>query len=202
MFRTRSGGLFTPPANVRGDIARSMFYMAVRYDGAESQTTDLELADSLFSGAPLYGLRSVLLQWHIEDPVDSTELARNAMVSRHLVDSLGAMTSPLLSSPLLVSEIRFVSLRQVCNEQKNRNPFVDRPELVTCIFGTIVEQNSCGLSPPPPPPPSSPPPPPPPQPPLPPPPAPIVPPVPPIGSSMQLVLREPTRARAAIATLG
>ena len=64
MFRTRSGGLFTPPANVRGDIARSMFYMAVRYDGAESQTTDLELADSLFSGAPLYGLKRPVAMAH------------------------------------------------------------------------------------------------------------------------------------------
>ena len=80
MFRTRSGGLFTPPANLRGDIARGLFYMAVRYDGTEPQTTDLELGDSLFSGGSLYGLKSVVLQWHLDDPVDSAEIARNQKV--------------------------------------------------------------------------------------------------------------------------
>lgn len=56
--------------------------MAVRYDGQDPQTTDLELGESLFSGAPIYGLKSVLLQWHLEDPVDSAEIARNQRVAR------------------------------------------------------------------------------------------------------------------------
>ena len=54
--------------------------MAVRYDGTEPQTTDLELGDSLFSGGSLYGLKSVVLQWHLDDPVDSAEIARNQKV--------------------------------------------------------------------------------------------------------------------------
>ena len=37
---------FQPPASRRGDLARSMFYMAVRYDGSETNTEDLQLADT------------------------------------------------------------------------------------------------------------------------------------------------------------
>ena len=41
---SRSGdemsGTFMPPAVVRGDIARSLFYLAVRYDGTDANTVD------------------------------------------------------------------------------------------------------------------------------------------------------------------
>jgi len=36
-------GIFMPPANVRGDLARSLFYMAVRYDGSEANTENLQV---------------------------------------------------------------------------------------------------------------------------------------------------------------
>jgi endonuclease I/PKD repeat protein len=101
----------------RGDVARALFYMDVRYEGGTHGVTghaepDLVLTDNLaqitasntgVNEAVAYmGLLSVLLQWHAEDPVDAREQARNDAVYSH---------------------------------QGNRNPFIDHPEWVECVFG-------------------------------------------------------------------
>ena len=85
----------------RGDIARAMFYMDVRYEGDVAGEPDLVLTDnrSLISsadgGVAYMGLKSVLLQWHRQDPVDEKERDRNDAVFAY---------------------------------QGNRNPFIDHPE--------------------------------------------------------------------------
>lgn len=67
---------FEPRDEVKGDVARMMFYMAVRYAGDDG-FQDLELADSVSGSVPTLGRLSVLLQWHAQDPVDSFERRRN-----------------------------------------------------------------------------------------------------------------------------
>ncbi|KAJ1490525.1 endonuclease I-domain-containing protein, partial [Baffinella frigidus] len=115
--------LLEPPAEVRGDVARALFYMAVRYDGDDG-VVDLELKDFLAEEDPrccrdddnyrgcssevcYMGQLSALLRWHLEDPVSDEERARNAAV-----------------------QARF---------QGNRNPFVDLPQLAWLLF---VEEGS------------------------------------------------------------
>jgi|GEM_PF-309959 len=67
---------FEPPNNVKGDVARILFYMATRYESGDK--VDLELNDKVNNGtAPLHGKLSVLLQWHLQDPVDDYEKRRN-----------------------------------------------------------------------------------------------------------------------------
>ncbi len=103
----------------RGDVARALLYFDVRYEGGRhvdgAREPDLVLTDDRnlitvsrknTSGTAYMGLLSVLLQWHVDDPVDDRERARNDAV-------FGA--------------------------QGNRNPFVDHPEWVSCVFGS-----SCG----------------------------------------------------------
>ena len=96
----------------RGDVARTMFYMDIRYEGGTHGVTaqaepDLILTDNRAlmtstSGSPAYmGLLSVLLEWHALDPVDQKEMDRNEVVFGF---------------------------------QGNRNPFVDHPEWVACLF--------------------------------------------------------------------
>ena len=100
----------------RGDVARALFYMDVRYEGGSHGITgvtepDLILTDNLAlieasnTGSNLtvayMGLLSVLLQWHQQDPPDDNEMHRNDAV--------------------------FAS-------QGNRNPFIDHPEWIDCIF--------------------------------------------------------------------
>ena len=78
----------------RGDVARALFYMDVRYEGGTHETgasePDLILTDdqALIAGSntgdnePIayMGILSVLLLWHEQDPVDDVERNRNDAV--------------------------------------------------------------------------------------------------------------------------
>ena len=96
----------------KGDIARAMFYLDVRYEGDQADPDssppqnepDLQLVEDpneLGLGTPKMGRLSTLLQWHSDDPVDQTEIERNNVIFGF---------------------------------QQNRNPFVDHPEWVACVF--------------------------------------------------------------------
>ena len=76
------GDSFEPRDAVKGDIARMIFYMAVRY---ETAPFDLELVDEVGSSdypknLPFYGKLSTLLKWHEQDPVDEFERNRNEVI--------------------------------------------------------------------------------------------------------------------------
>ena len=90
----------------KGDIARAVLYMAIRYEGGAHPATgqsepDLELTDDRSrivstSSSPAYmGLLSTLLAWHQTDPPDARERERNEVVYSF---------------------------------QGNRNPFIDHPQ--------------------------------------------------------------------------
>ena len=100
----------------RGDVARAMFYMDVRYEGGVHVITgqpepDLRLTDNttlIANGATgsnesiaYMGLLSTLIVWNREDPPDAKERNRNTVIQSF---------------------------------QGNRNPFIDHPEWVECIF--------------------------------------------------------------------
>ena len=69
-----------PADNVKGDIARILFYMDVRYegDGNEPNLTIVEEVNTYPN--PNIGRLSTLLQWHIQDPVDAFEINRNEVI--------------------------------------------------------------------------------------------------------------------------
>ena len=101
---------FQPSASVRGDIARGLFYMALRYPGgpsAEADTLGLTLSDTPDMGAHRMGRLADLLRWHAADPVSADEVRRNTVVARP-------------------------------TQQANRNPFVDVPALADLFFGSGV----------------------------------------------------------------
>ncbi|MGN4931949.1 endonuclease I family protein [Bacillus cereus group sp. MYBK14-1] len=68
-----------PRDEIKGDVARIMFYMAVRYEG-ESGEKDLELVDRSDTQVPNHGKLSTLLKWHEQDPVDEFERRRNNII--------------------------------------------------------------------------------------------------------------------------
>lgn len=100
----------------RGDVARALMYMDVRYaggvhGGSGASEPDLILTDdrSLIENSRTgsneatgyMGLLSVLLEWHQQDPVDAVEIQHHETVASF---------------------------------QGNRNPFIDHPEWASCVF--------------------------------------------------------------------
>jgi endonuclease I len=102
---------FEPRDAVKGDVARMLFYMAVRYEGFAGDP-DLELTENIMSNTdkkPVHGVLSTLLEWHRNDPVDAWEENRNNIIYNSF--------------------------------QKNRNPFIDFPELAEHLWGTAMGVN-------------------------------------------------------------
>ena len=108
----------------RGDMARAMFYMDVRYEGGTHGDTDFAEPDLILTddealidasdtgqneSLAYMGLLCALLQWHAQDPVDALEEIRNDIVFSF---------------------------------QDNRNPFVDHPEWAAVLFAGQCE-NGC-----------------------------------------------------------
>jgi len=113
---TGASGIWEAWTGRRGDVARSLLYADVRYEGgvhgvmgtAEPDlilTNDIGLIASSSTGnnepVAYMGRLSLLMQWHLDDPVDDWERERNDVVASF---------------------------------QGNRNPFVDHPEWVACLF--------------------------------------------------------------------
>jgi endonuclease I len=73
---------FYPSAYRKGDIARSAFYMALRYNGTgglhgEANTEQIVLSECPCVDRHAFGNLSSLLEWAREDSVDAAEEARN-----------------------------------------------------------------------------------------------------------------------------
>jgi hypothetical protein len=85
----------------KGDVARSVLYMQIRYNG-------LEVVNGFPSTDGQLGDLATLLDWHRNDPPDDFEMNRNNVVYTW---------------------------------QKNRNPFIDQPNLVEYIWGNNIGDN-------------------------------------------------------------
>lgn len=70
---------FEPNDAHKGDVARIIFYMAVRYEGGGTEP-DLEIDDFTNGGVYTFGKLSSLLEWNRIDPVDEFERRRNARI--------------------------------------------------------------------------------------------------------------------------
>jgi len=104
-----AGGYWYPGDVERGDVARSSFYMATRW-------SQLRLTNgSPLQNQGLMGDLSALLRFHYRDAPDAFERRRN-----HAIYGRAGETGVAISNPFA---------------QGNRNPFVDRPELVWSVFG-------------------------------------------------------------------
>jgi hypothetical protein len=83
-FTDDSGpGQLEPGDSVKGDVARALFYMALRYDGSDGgPRLDLVVGTGRSSGGGV-GELCTLLRWNEEDRVDVAERRRNERVARY-----------------------------------------------------------------------------------------------------------------------
>jgi endonuclease I len=72
----RDGNSVEPRDEIKGDLARMLFYMDVRYDGADGEP-DLRLVPGPPAGEDTLGHLCRLLSWHIADPLTREEIARH-----------------------------------------------------------------------------------------------------------------------------
>ena len=75
---------FEPRDEVKGDVARIMFYMATRYGFDEFNLTLVDDTDT--SGSSLngrFGNLNTLIKWHYNDPVSTSEIYRNNVVYKY-----------------------------------------------------------------------------------------------------------------------
>lgn len=95
---------FEPRDEVKGDVARMMFYMATRYgfDGTYNLTLVNDSSTSQTTGNGRFGNLQTLLKWHYQDPVSPEEIYRNNIIYTYY--------------------------------QKNRNPYIDHPEYVDLAY--------------------------------------------------------------------
>ncbi|WP_209648669.1 endonuclease [Kibdelosporangium banguiense] len=92
---------FEPRNAVKGDVARMIFYMAVRYDGGDG-FADLEMNNSVNNGSrPNIGRQSVLLQWNAQDPPDTFEKRRNQVI----YDTYQHNRNPFIDHPEWAAQI-------------------------------------------------------------------------------------------------
>ncbi len=91
---------FEPRDAVKGDVARMIFYMDVRYDGGNGEL-DLVVVDAVNTApAPQHGKLSTLLQWHVQDPPDDFERHRNDVVYSYQDNR-----NPFIDHPEFVEDI-------------------------------------------------------------------------------------------------
>jgi len=69
-----------PRPEEKGLIARSLFYMAVRYAGTDPDVPDLELSDTPNPALYRFGKLSTLLAWHRQFSVTTAERERNQRI--------------------------------------------------------------------------------------------------------------------------
>ncbi|GAB2446221.1 endonuclease I family protein [Streptomyces incanus] len=92
---------FEPRNAVKGDVARMILYMAVRYEGGDGWA-DLEPNNSVNNGSkPFMGRLSVLKQWNEQDPPDAFEQRRNQVIH----DSYQHNRNPFIDHPEWVEAI-------------------------------------------------------------------------------------------------
>ena len=105
-----TGRVYEPIDEFKGDVARSLLYFSVRYEGKLSSFNYFNGTSAANDRSPLDGTEekafenwyiNLLLQWHNQDPVSQKEINRN---------------------------------NAVYSIQKNRNPFIDHPEWVNIIW--------------------------------------------------------------------
>jgi endonuclease I len=124
--------VYTPPADKKGDIARALLYMDLRYDGSDRFTQDLRLTDCPFVPLRDMGYLSQMIAWHLEDPPSTEEIQRNDRICQHwqgnrnpLVDHpeiAAALYHEPLDLPVIGERTTYEACDEIPTEPPTRTP--------------------------------------------------------------------------------
>ena len=128
-------GFFMPPVVYRGDLARSYFYMALRYDGDETLTEDLKLCDIIDKSLFSLGYLSTVLRWHAEDPPSDAEKVRNHQNCLHMQRN----RNPFIDFPGLV-DLLFNKMRGGLGNHLMCDEYMD---ISSTPYGTFTKTGEC-----------------------------------------------------------
>lgn len=92
---TTISGSYVPPENVRGDVARILFYMILTYDYLKLVEEETETLYQM-------GVYSTLLEWHFLDLPDEFEINRN-----NIIESYQGNRNPFIDYPLFWTLINY-----------------------------------------------------------------------------------------------
>ena len=92
---TTINGSYVPPENVRGDVARILFYMILTYDYLKLVEEETETLHQM-------GIYSTLLEWHFLDLPDEFEINRN-----NIIESYQGNRNPFIDYPLFWTLINY-----------------------------------------------------------------------------------------------
>ena len=106
--------VYEPRNTHKGDAARSLLYMALRYDGINGYDWTFNYLNNVKLPALLEGAQdlNLLLQWHFQDLPDSYEISRN-----DYVQSLQQNRNPFVDHPDWVNAIDFNTLGWIAPAQ-------------------------------------------------------------------------------------
>lgn len=92
--------VYEPKDDQKGNLARALFYMLVRYNGERGNNWRLLANQDI----------NVLLQWHQQDPPDALEIARNEYIA-----SIQHNRNPFIDNPTWVNRINFGSMTYIAD---------------------------------------------------------------------------------------
>lgn len=99
--------VYEPRDEQKGDAARALFYMAMRYDGINGNAWTFDWLNN--TKLPALGVDPIelalMLQWHAQDPPDKFEIARN-----DYIQTIQQNRNPFIDHPEWVSCINFANL--------------------------------------------------------------------------------------------
>ncbi len=129
---------FEPRDAVKGDAARIVLYMDIRYAGFDSVTPDLTVVDTLTSvGEAKLGKLCTLLAWSDADPVDEFERNRN-----NKIYEFQGNRNPFIDHPEWISMIYSASCGAVEPTEPPVEPADPLVEGADLFFSEYVEGSS------------------------------------------------------------
>ena len=126
-----------PRDEVKGDVARIIFYMDARYNGGPGEPNLTVVENINNSSDPLMGRLSTLLEWNEQDPVDAFERRRNQTIFNWQQNRNPFIDYPEFAN-LIWGDVSLPSINFDLVELSNPTPFETDDQIVTATITSAL----------------------------------------------------------------